>query len=692
MSDSEYSTDHSDISDSDSVPGSVGSNSIADATIDSQSASDDSDRYSDSEASQSFSDGSASSYQTDVTVSSDDSDNEDNDSASGRSYDSEGSGEYTPVEMSDNEIEEADPVYVDEPVQVSDDEHVQALEEEGPIQVSDDDEEDRPAGDASVVIVDVVPPAIAEIEIIEAPLAPQNEAVVPQAGPSMANGHTGPAKKPGSAAKTAKKRPASEMVSDDDDDDDQMCPICYDSWQGTGPHRIVSLKCGHLFGKSCVEKWVKSNKKCPKCNTANKMSDIRKIFAPTIKVKETEGEKRLQAELAKALAAQREAELKVLRKDQEIKALQEAQAAKANNTIAKRDNPSEKRTKNNKFSFKMVKDSQLRNSGGRVMAFCPWENQLVVSCASPMAGYHGIQVYDCERGYTVRSIDAFHTQPIRDMEYCPNQSNNILLTASLDKSVKLIDYRSNSVVHSYRTPMSAWSCCWDRTGACNGDIHKISIGLMNGEIARFDIRMPNVTPYMMLGKRVLNSGQDITGIHSLVTVPPNYNPSLPRGALIAAHLKSCQLFIGDEDVTGVQLPFQGNLTGLRAEPVTGHLLLSNKQAGHTVLRIRHDANAEPVELFEPILQLNGGGQAQTTLKRSAIATYTDGNNSKLLVVGSEESSRTVKLWSVSDGGSIIGNLTMSDVVMDVCNLKFNHKDFFAFLTDKKVSIYEMTVR
>jgi len=90
-------------------------------------------------------------------------------------------------------------------------------------------------------------------------------------------------------------------LESDEEDEDQLCPICFDSWKGTGNHRIVSLKCGHLFGKSCVERWVRQNKKCPKCNTANKLSDIRQLFAPTIKVKEAPQEERLLAELKKAL-------------------------------------------------------------------------------------------------------------------------------------------------------------------------------------------------------------------------------------------------------------------------------------------------------------------------------------------------------------------------------------------------------
>lgn len=41
-----------------------------------------------------------------------------------------------------------------------------------------------------------------------------------------------------------------------DDDDGQTCPVCLDSWELTGDHRLISLKCGHLFGDSCIRRYL----------------------------------------------------------------------------------------------------------------------------------------------------------------------------------------------------------------------------------------------------------------------------------------------------------------------------------------------------------------------------------------------------------------------------------------------------
>ena len=50
---------------------------------------------------------------------------------------------------------------------------------------------------------------------------------------------------------TPAKKP---IVLDSDEDDGSTCPICLDSWEMSGTHRLISLKCGHLFGQSCIKR------------------------------------------------------------------------------------------------------------------------------------------------------------------------------------------------------------------------------------------------------------------------------------------------------------------------------------------------------------------------------------------------------------------------------------------------------
>lgn len=61
-------------------------------------------------------------------------------------------------------------------------------------------------------------------------------------------------------------------------DDPVMCCVCFESGSKDGPHRLVSLKCGHLFGQSCIKQWMETKKKCPTCDKSIGKSDMRQLF------------------------------------------------------------------------------------------------------------------------------------------------------------------------------------------------------------------------------------------------------------------------------------------------------------------------------------------------------------------------------------------------------------------------------
>nr|VZI01112.1 unnamed protein product [Spirometra erinaceieuropaei] len=64
-------------------------------------------------------------------------------------------------------------------------------------------------------------------------------------------------------------------------DESETCPICLETWTTSGTHRICCLRCGHLFGKSCILKWLATQGrvgKCPQCNAEAQSKDIRVLF------------------------------------------------------------------------------------------------------------------------------------------------------------------------------------------------------------------------------------------------------------------------------------------------------------------------------------------------------------------------------------------------------------------------------
>ncbi|PWA71340.1 Zinc finger, RING/FYVE/PHD-type [Artemisia annua] len=59
------------------------------------------------------------------------------------------------------------------------------------------------------------------------------------------------------------------------------CPICYDACTTEGNHQICNLPCGHVYGLSCIKKWLQlnqSSKKCPQCKRSCTLEDVRKLY------------------------------------------------------------------------------------------------------------------------------------------------------------------------------------------------------------------------------------------------------------------------------------------------------------------------------------------------------------------------------------------------------------------------------
>ena len=77
----------------------------------------------------------------------------------------------------------------------------------------------------------------------------------------------------------SKKRKAAESLESTDSEEGSVCTICFEDWSNSGEHRISSLKCGHFFGFSCIDKWLRgSGNACPNCNEKNTKKDIRVHF------------------------------------------------------------------------------------------------------------------------------------------------------------------------------------------------------------------------------------------------------------------------------------------------------------------------------------------------------------------------------------------------------------------------------
>ncbi|BFF95444.1 E3 ubiquitin-protein ligase RNF8-like [Drosophila madeirensis] len=59
--------------------------------------------------------------------------------------------------------------------------------------------------------------------------------------------------------------------------EDITCSICLSTWKASGPHRLVSLACGHLFGDECIRACLNRVSECPICRKHADRATLRYI-------------------------------------------------------------------------------------------------------------------------------------------------------------------------------------------------------------------------------------------------------------------------------------------------------------------------------------------------------------------------------------------------------------------------------
>ncbi|KAM3262797.1 hypothetical protein ACQJBY_053113 [Aegilops geniculata] len=63
-----------------------------------------------------------------------------------------------------------------------------------------------------------------------------------------------------------------------------ICPACTEPWSSDGPHRMCCLPCGHVYGRSCMERLLRhsgqNSAKCPQCGKQFKERLIINLYAP----------------------------------------------------------------------------------------------------------------------------------------------------------------------------------------------------------------------------------------------------------------------------------------------------------------------------------------------------------------------------------------------------------------------------
>jgi E3 ubiquitin-protein ligase RFWD3 len=285
-----------------------------------------------------------------------------------------------------------------------------------------------------------------------------------------------------------------ECLDESSDNDPGTCLICYEPFTTSSDHRIVCLKCGHLYGKKCIEMWMSTNgskTRCPECNMLIKKNDVRVIYSRTVKALDTteldQAVEQLdkvrsqngllieQIDELKTTLGLRESEIYTLKIELNEKdnLIQSMKSNRTQNNLLTLKNQSIERKRE---AFKLRERLRIQSGGARLICIFEILDYVVISLRIHDSLYDGFGL----RKFSIQSLRRHETVPlhkkmIRDMAMHPREP--LILTASTDRTIKLTNMISLSVVRTFTLEVEPWSVCWDSNATT-----RFFAGLNNGKL------------------------------------------------------------------------------------------------------------------------------------------------------------------------------------------------------------------
>ncbi|XP_053771235.1 E3 ubiquitin-protein ligase RFWD3 isoform X2 [Desmodus rotundus] len=492
-------------------------------------------------------------------------------------------------------------------------------------------------------------------------------------------------------------------ASTGEEEDGDTCTICLEQWTNAGDHRLSALRCGHLFGFKCISKWLKGQtRKCPQCNKKARHSDIVVLYARTVRALDTSEHERIKSVLLQEQMLRQQAELETAQCRLQLQVLTE-ECTKLHNRVQDlqklilqhRDQllrhprgsqaPSKSSSRPRKYCFQ--KTFTVSQSGNcRIMSHCDSLSCLVVSQPSPQATFlpgFGVKMFSTADMKSSQYIP-MHSKQIRGLAFS-SRSSGLLLSASLDNTIKLTSLETNTVVQTYNAGRAVWSCCW-----CLDENNYIYAGLVNGSILVYDLR--NTSCYV----QELIPQKARCPLVSLSYIPRATSAVFPYGGVLAGTLENAsfwELKTGSSHRSHV-LPIEpGGCIDFQTESSTRHCLVTYRpDKNHNTLRsvlmemsYKLDEAGDPVCSCHPVQTFLGGPTCKL-LTKSAVFQH-PGKNGKILVCTGDEASNSALLWDAGSG-SLLQDLPTDQPVLDVCPFEANHSSYLATLTEKMVQIYK----
>ncbi|KAM3829160.1 E3 ubiquitin-protein ligase RFWD3 isoform 2-T4 [Vipera latastei] len=506
-----------------------------------------------------------------------------------------------------------------------------------------------------------------------------------------------------------KRNPGASQVTLEEDSGD-TCAICFEEWTNAGEHRLAALRCGHLFGYSCIQRWLKGQVgKCPQCNKKAKRTDIVVLYARTLKALDTTEQENMKSSLEKEQVLRRKAELesaqsrlqlqvmteecsKLKQQVQELKALlvrHSASSSSQPSSSARSCFPGCLSSSQGQHKYHFERAFLVSQMGScRVMAYCDPLSCLVISQPSPQSALlpgYGIKMMSAVNLKNSQYIP-IHSKQIRGLAFS-NRADGLLLSASLDHTLRLTSLTTNTVVQTYNASRPIWCCCW-----CLDDTNYVYAGLANGSILVYDLRDTNSHVQELAPQK------SRCPVVSLSYLPRMASASLPYGGLVSGTLEGACFW--EQKSSNSYRPHDlllepGGCIDLQTEASTRHCLATfrpnrnNNCLQCVVMELTStqltDRDDEIVCSCNPIQTLTAGPTCKLLTKNAIFQSPED--DGSILVCAGDEASNSAMLWDAGSG-TLLQKMPADLPVLDVCPFEVNRNSFLATLTEKMVKIYK----
>uniref|UniRef100_UPI0037E79A5F E3 ubiquitin-protein ligase rfwd3.S n=1 Tax=Semicossyphus pulcher TaxID=241346 RepID=UPI0037E79A5F len=580
-------------------------------------------------------------------------------------------------------------------------------------EVSDSDEEEEAEGreEGTAAAVDPVPPSSPRLSA-STQHAPQ-EAAPTNSSPAADSLRT---EAPNQNVQPVPVASASVQSSHTEETGEgDTCSICFEPWTTAGDHRLSALRCGHVFGFTCIQRWLKAQgpaAKCPQCNKKAKRSDIFLLYTPKLRALDNSEQESLKKSLEQEQSLRRKAELesaqyklklqvvtnKYGQAQQELQELRALMAQAGRSSLPSSSSSSSSASSSllglsqradgsRKAHYSFSKAVLVSQAGGsRVLSYCEPLSCLLASQVSPHAtlvpgyGVKKVSVVNMKASQYV----PIHSKQIRGLSF-NRQNDSLLLSAALDNTIKLTSLLTNTVVQTYNAGKPVWSCCW-----CLDNSNYVYAGLNNGSVLVYDTRdtSTHVQELQPLRSRC--------PVASLCYVPRAASSSFPCGGLIAGSLEGGCFWeqVNETTYRPHVLPLEtAGCTDIQVETESRHCLVtyrpgrSNPSLRCVLMALnrtpQQDSSQLPSCSCSPVQTFSAGPSCKL-LTKNAVFKSPDGGGT--LVCAGDEASNSTIVWDAGSG-SLLQKLPADLPVLDISPFTVNGEHFLASLTEKMLKLY-----